>query len=334
MWEQLLGHNHQIEMFRRAINRGRTAHAYLFVGPSGIGKKFFAKLLTQCLFCERIPDDQLDACGECSGCKQVVAGTHPDLLQVACPEGKRELPISLIAGGKENRGREGLCHDIALRPMSAKRRIAIIDDAETMNEESANAFLKTLEEPPPGAVIFMIGSEIDQLLPTIRSRCQIVRFGRLSDDELKKLLLEHEEDIEIPEIAELLPFAEGSLTTARQLLDPGLKQLRSTVEKCVRKFPIESLASVAAVNAAFEELGGDTAKQRQNMLWANRFLIDTLRNSLRACEDPYQSDRLAAMLDRCFETEIHLKQAMPVPLCLEAMFDDLGRISRTAVPIG
>lgn len=327
----LRGHLAQLEMFRRAISRNRTAHAYLFVGPSGIGKSYFARLLAQCLFCQQYADQELQACHECSACRQVIAGTHPDLLLVGCPEGKRELPISLIAGEKENRGKEGLCHDLALRPMSAERRIAVVDDAETMNEESANAFLKTLEEPPRGAILFLIAPDIDQILPTIRSRCQLVRFFRLSDDDIAELLLENG-DVHNPEQARAVAaVAHGSLTVARQLLDPGLFELKKVVEGRIRQLPIDSLASVQAISAVLDDLGSDTASQRQNMRWANQFCIEQLQSMLRTQSDPVESDRLAVMLDRCFEAEQHLNQTMPVPLCLEALFDDLARISRTPI---
>ncbi|QDT33336.1 DNA polymerase III subunit delta' [Thalassoglobus polymorphus] len=333
MWESLRGHQAQIEMFRRAIQRSRTAHAYLFVGPSGIGKKLFAHNMAQALFCERCPDADFNACGECSSCKQIQAGTHPDLLTIGCPEGKRELPIELLIGSREQRGRTGLCHELALRPMSASRRIAIIDDAETMNEASANSLLKTLEEPPPGVILFLIAPDTDPILPTIRSRCQTVRFSTLSEQDIEELLIENGDVQNEAQAKSVSQFAEGNLTTARQLLDSGLLQLKATVENCLKEFPINSLRSVKAINAVFEEIGGDTSQQRQNMRWANQFCIDFLRRTLRETADPTASDKLALMMDRCFEAEQHLKQTMSIPLCLDSLFDDLARISRTPVPV-
>ena len=333
MWETVRGHEVQVEMFRRAIQRNRTAHAYLFVGSSGIGKKRFALSLAQALFCERFSDDQLEACGECSACRQVMAGTHPDLLMIGCPPGKRELPIELMVGTAETRGRAGLCHELALRPMSADRRIAIIDDAETMNEASANSLLKTLEEPPVGAMLFLISPSLDPILPTIRSRCQTIRFSSLTDADVAELLVELGDVQTIEQAEQISRFAEGSLVTARQLLDSGILQLKQTVEICLKSWPIDQMRSVKAVTAALDELGGDTAKQRENMRWANQFCIEFLRRDLRDTLDPPQSDRLAAMLERCFLAELHLKQTMPVPLCLESLFDDLARLSRTAVPV-
>src|SRR5688572_4728736 len=98
IWEQLRQHRPQVDMFRRAVGRERLGHAYLFIGPEGVGKRLVARGIAQSLFCERISENELDACGECPACRQVLAGTHPDLLTVACPEGKREIPIKLMVG--------------------------------------------------------------------------------------------------------------------------------------------------------------------------------------------------------------------------------------------
>lgn len=333
MWDQFRGHQNQIAMFRRAIRRNRTAHAYLFVGPPGIGKKVFARNMAQALFCQKFSDDEFDACGTCGSCRQIQAGTHPDLLSIGCPEGKRELPIELLVGAGESRGRSGLCHELSLRPMSATRRIAIIDDAESMNEASANSLLKTLEEPPPGAIMILLAPETDQILSTIRSRCQIVRFAPLSDEDVEELLVEMG-DVESRDQAEKLShFADGSLVTARQLLNPGLFQLKATVEKILSATVLDSLAGVKAINAIFDELGGDTARQREHMRWMNQFCIDFLSRQLKLDHEPYEMDRISIMLERCFEAELHLRQTMPVALCLESLLDDLSRISRTPIPL-
>src|SRR5262245_30811613 len=98
IWDSLCGHSEQREMFRRTIQRNRLSQAYLFIGPPGIGKQQFARRLAQCLLCQNNQSDPLEACGECFGCKPFLAGANPDYLYVGCPEGKRELPISLIVG--------------------------------------------------------------------------------------------------------------------------------------------------------------------------------------------------------------------------------------------
>lgn len=353
LWSDLRRHAPQVEMIRRAVQRGRIAHAYLFLGPDGIGKRLVALRIAQSLFCQRIPDNQLDACGACPACKQVLAGTHPDLLTVACPEGKRELPIALIVGSDENRGREGLLHDLALHPMSASRRIAILDDADKMNEESANALLKTLEEPPPGAILFLISPSLETLLPTIRSRCQKVQFAPLTDDELAGLLVQLGWEADPRAAAAVAALSEGSLATARQLLDPGLRKLRDQLLDRLAQPLLSSGTLADELIAQIDELAADVPEQRQVAGWLLRFAIDHYRRTLeaglsgesdagptwdallaRTHGDPLAAaDLAAAAVDRCVLADLHVQQMMPVPLCLEGWSDDLARIHRGSAPI-
>jgi DNA polymerase-3 subunit delta' len=305
------------------------AHAYLFIGPAGIGKQLFARILAQCLSCERFADRDLDACGECPACRQMQAGTHPDLLFVELPPGKKILPISLLVGDDSNRGRSGLCYEIAMAPMSGTRRIAIINDAQTMSIEAANSLLKTLEEPPPGSIIILLTPEVEAILPTIRSRCQPVRFSPLSDELLQELLQQHGQDAR--PVGEILPMAQGSLEAARLLLEPGLLELWRTVERNLQQNPIDSVRAVRSVTAALDELGGDTAAQRENMRVVVTFCIESLRRQLTEARQPERLDKLGEMLERCFDAEQHLQKTMPVPLCLESLFMELGRRARLPV---
>ncbi|MEI8018151.1 MAG: DNA polymerase III subunit delta' [Schlesneria sp.] len=227
IWTSLCGHAEQREMFRRTIRRHRLSQAYLFIGPEGIGKQQFARRLAQSLLCQNSGEDPLEACGDCSGCKPFLAGAHPDFLYVGCPEGKRELPIALLVGPEERRGQEGLCHDLSLAPLPGSRKVAIVDDADTMNDASANSFLKTLEEPPERAILLLIASNLDALLPTIRSRCQLVRFSALETSDIEKILLEQDLVQSDADAKFASALSEGSLSTAKQLLEPELRELRT-----------------------------------------------------------------------------------------------------------
>lgn len=325
-----------MEMLRRASARNRLSHGYLFLGPEGIGKRTLARGLAQALFCREHAEAELAACGHCPSCRQVVAGTHPDLFEIGCPEGKRELPIDLIVGAKERRGREGLCHDISLRPMESDRRIAIIDDAHTMNEESANALLKTLEEPPEGSILILIAPEIEPLLPTIRSRCQPLWFSPLPVEIVESILTGEGVEPGVAQAAARL--CDGSPALARALLDPTLAQIRKTVEAGLKQSPMNPLAMSAAVMESVEASASDTAGQRESAQWAIRFAADyfrkTLGGELSADAAEFRTcDRAAVSLMRCLDAVGQLHQSMPVPLCLAGLFDDLGRISRTGLPV-
>jgi DNA polymerase-3 subunit delta' len=352
IWQKIRNVSPQVEQFRRSIVRGRLSHAYLFVGPEGVGKKQFARALVQCLFCTRFENAELEACGECPACRQMLAGTHPDYLEIGCPPGKRVLPIELIAGDDEHRGQEGLCHDLSLRPMSADRRIAVIDDAHTMNEPSANALLKTLEEPPADALLILIAASADALLPTIRSRCQLIRFARLPDGDLLELLLDLELAADHAEAAAIVPLCQGSLAVAAQLTDPALRDLRRKLYAALAAEPFDSVATAAELLAGIEGIGGDTAAQRQTASWLIRFAVEFYRQAaLLIAEDaeiavpaevrafgrrwtpgdPEGIETCGRLLERAALSSRQIEQSMPVPLCLEGLCADLGRLQRAAI---
>ena len=350
-WNTLLGHAGQIEKLRSSSAKGRLAHAYAFVGPSGIGKKRFAFELAKCLLCESHTDVDLDSCGQCSSCQQVAAGTHPDVLAVSLPEGKRELPIKLFIGEDQTRGKAGLCYDLSLKPMSGRRRVAIIDDAEALNDESANAMLKTLEEPPPHSVLILIATSADLLLPTIRSRCQVVSFQPLSPADVRQLLIREGIIADEGEAAQAALLCGGSLDAARQLLDPQLRALRDELYNLLAAHPFRSAQAAARMIECLEPAGSEKSSQREYAGWTIRFSVEFFRQALLAiargspavageipqvrrfverCGEPNVEtiDRVADLVERCLAAEAHLDANAAIPLCLEALFDDLGRLMR------
>ena len=151
----------------RAYGQGRTSHAYLFLGAPGAGKLDAAWALSQALLCEE------GGCGACDSCVRVARHTHPDVHYYA--------PGSAV-GYLIDQIRE-LLEDVSLAPIRGKRKVYIVDRAEKLRESSANALLKTLEEPPAGVTFILLGTSTDTILPTIVSRCQCVPFRMLSSDE-------------------------------------------------------------------------------------------------------------------------------------------------------
>lgn len=262
MSHTLVGHDAIFDRFRRALRMGRLASTFLFVGPAGVGKRLVANRIAQCLLCERTRDEDLDACGECHSCLMFAAGTHPDFIVVSKPDDRATIPVELFLGDREHRMQEGLCHDISLKPFYGGRKIAIIDDADYLNAEGANCLLKTLEEPPPRSLLILIGASEQKQLPTIRSRCQTVRFRPLPDDVLQRLLLEQKIAETPAEAASLAALAGGSLQRAAELADSELREFR---RKLLAELPPQAISSVALARevAKFVDQAGKEAPPRR-----------------------------------------------------------------------
>lgn len=344
---QIRGHQLILEMLHRGLSRNRLPHALLFVGNAGIGKKRVARHLAQCLFCQQTPVDQLVCCNECNSCKQMAAGTHPDLISVECPPDKAVLPLSLIIGKDEQRGREGVCYEMSLRPMLGDRRIAIIDDADKMNAESANALLKTLEEPSANYLMILIASELDAILPTIRSRCQSIRFGCLSDEDVAALLVQQQLTESEEQAIQVARLAEGSLSTASQLLDESLEELRVNITRQLSKKPFQPQVFAQSVMQAIDDIGGETATQRKTANWIIKFCADFYHQAIQHAakygsdshskqienfvagfsdETADRIEKLGKLLDRLILTEEQINQNATIPLCIESLSEDLRSI--------
>ena len=351
-WDDLRGHRDQIEMLRRSIARGRQAHAYLFAGSPGIGKSRFARIFAQSLFCEKHDDTELLACGDCSPCRQMDAGSHPDFFAIGCPEGKNEIPVSVFYGDKERRGQEGLIHDLSLRPMAGTRRIAVLDDANRMNEEGANAMLKTLEEPPPNSMLILIAENLDAMLPTIRSGCQLVRFSPLAASDVSDLLLENEIASTPEEATAAAAMSEGSLHIASQLLNPALRALRLKLYEALATADLRPIDVAKAMTAGIDELGGDTNEQRRNAGWLSRFAQEFYRPAVLQLSGDHlpagQGTEIVAkfttmfttrgskglelameLFDRCVLAEDHISWNVAPAKTMDSLFDDLARTTRT-----
>ncbi|MGE3819564.1 MAG: DNA polymerase III subunit delta' [Isosphaeraceae bacterium] len=335
-WHSVRGHDRVVAELRRGLEQGRFPHALLFVGPQGVGKRTFALKLAQAILCERSTEASLDPCEVCPSCLQVKAGTHPDLLRVARPEEKHELPIKVI---------RDLCLDLGLKPMRGTRRVAIVDDADDLNDEAANAFLKTLEEPPPGSVLILVGTSAEVQLDTILSRCRVVRFDPLPRDELSALLIE--QGVADAETAgPLADLAEGSVSRARGLADPELGAFRRALLDTLadpRGFDPPGLAS--RLSAFIKEAGKERIDQRGRA----RLLFEEMSRFFRGVlwqtaglepPSPDPDDRRAAaslasrlepedvfvLADRCLMADYQLQRQAYMPPLLESLAHDLGAV--------
>ncbi|MBI4576768.1 MAG: DNA polymerase III subunit delta' [Planctomycetes bacterium] len=164
-WAELVGHETARAALRRAVASDRVAPAWLLRGPEGVGRRRVALGFAAALACPRravAGEAAGEPCGSCPSCRRVALGTHPDVEVHGREEGRRDLDVAVV---------EGLQRFLERRPMEATRRVAIVDEAERLNEAAANKLLKTLEEPPGHAVLVLLATRVEGLLPTVRSRC-------------------------------------------------------------------------------------------------------------------------------------------------------------------
>src|SRR3989304_4859304 len=277
MWHGIIGHDEIVEKFRLALKRGRLASSFLFAGPSGIGKRSFTIKLAQGLLCQNHSEEELDPCEKCPSCVQVIAQTHPDFQLVGKPDDKSFIPLELLIGEREHRRREGLCHHIALKPFMGKRKIAVIDDADYLNAEGANALLKILEEPPPLSLLILIGASPAKQLPTIRSRCQLIRFQPLDVDTVAQLLLAQDLVQDPAEARRLALYSEGSIQRAAELADPELWTFRNSLYQRLAAQTLDSVSSAQMTAKFVEQAGKEAAPRRRRLHHVVGFAVDFYR---------------------------------------------------------
>jgi DNA polymerase-3 subunit delta' len=243
MWDRIIDQDRVTETLRRTLDKERVAHAYLFHGPDGVGKRAVALEMARALQCTEQADA---ACGECRACQKTRRMVHPDVhVLFPYPKGTDESDVAeriQRLGGDPyaavdfvrrpslsdpsetsnkqvmyhiDRIHEDLLRPMSFRPAEGQYKVAVVTDAEYMNETAANAFLKLLEEPPPQTVFLLTTSRPEQLLPTIVSRCQRLRFDPLLPEAIESALREREGMDD--EAGLLARMADGSYSRALEL---------------------------------------------------------------------------------------------------------------------
>ncbi len=352
-WQGIMGHDDVVERLRLALARERLASTFLFVGPPGIGKRAVAEKLAQALLCQEVPARELAPCGTCAACLQVVAHTHPDLTIIDKPADKSFIPLSMFVGDDAHRMREGLCHDISLKPFMGGRKVAIIDDADYLNEESANCLLKTLEEPPPNSVLILIGTSADKQLPTIRSRAQTIRFRPLDTASVAEILQSRGLVSDAGLARRLAEFSAGSIERALELADEDLWAFRKHLLRAVTGRDIDSVALSQQVVAFVEAAGKEAPARRARSRQVIGFAVDFYRQLLRArCGAKVHGDAelaaaveqassagwldaetATAAIDRSLDALAQIDRNAHQTTLVECWLDDLSRIIETGQPV-
>ena len=200
----VLGHEQTIAHMKSAIEANKVSHAYLLAGEKGSGKKMLAGIFARTLQCEAHGSEP---CGKCHSCIQAESGNQPDIIYVT-----HEKPGSISVD--DIRGQVN--GDIQIKPYSSPYKIYIIDEAEKLTQQAQNALLKTIEEPPAYAVILLLTTNVNALLPTILSRCVVLNMKPVADDLIRKYLMQ---ELHVPDYkAEVcVAFSRGNIGKAKAL---------------------------------------------------------------------------------------------------------------------
>ncbi len=328
-WDHIRGHDGPRQQLLAAERRGRLPHAFLFVGPRGIGKQTFATEFAKALLCEK-PPAILTACDACPACTQVTADSHPDLFRAMKEEDKVDLSIKVV--------RE-FCESLGLKPTRGFRKVGIVEDADEFNDASANCFLKTLEEPPPGSVLILLATSSALQLPTILSRCQVIRFQPLKLDDLKAVLAGH--DVTDPTtLHRLSRLAGGSPGRALELADNDLWEFRSRLVASLTDSRLDAVGFASEWMRFIEDAGKEAKDQRRRASLTISLVMDLIETALRirieaSSADPgdglsrladrHDPETLADLLEACTEADYLLDRKVQTVLVIEALVDKLCR---------
>ena len=203
-FKDIIGHEQIIEHLQNAIGMDKVSHAYIINGPDKSGKMMLAEAFAMALQCEK---HGKEACMECHSCRQALGHNQPDIIYV-----NHDKPNTISVDDI----RTQVNNDIDVKPYSSEHKIYIIDEAEKMNQQAQNALLKTIEEPPAYAVFLLLTENAEMLLPTINSRCVMLKLRNIKDTLIRKYLMEN---LEIPDYkADMCTaFAQGNMGRAIML---------------------------------------------------------------------------------------------------------------------
>jgi DNA polymerase III subunit delta' len=249
-FRDLAGHRHVLDLTARAAVRGSLPPSLIFAGPDGVGKRLAAISLAQFFNClspsAGDPESAPDACGHCTVCRRIARGVHADVLLIE-PGDSGSIKVDQVRGAIERS---------AYRPFEGRRRVVIVDDADAMEAPAQNALLKTLEEPPAASTFVLVTGRPDLLLPTVRSRCQRVRFAPLSPADIAQVLIRDH------------GFAEHDAHAAAALADGSLgRALEGDTDVYVeaREAAVSMLGTVAHASNPMQRLAAARALGRDKV---------------------------------------------------------------------
>ena len=255
-FRDLVGHRHLLDLVAAAAARGSLPPSLIFAGPDGVGKRASAVALAQLVNCHApvLSPGGPDACGTCPSCTRIARLVHADVHLVE-PGDTGVIKVDQVRDVVERTG---------YRPFEGRRRVVIVDEADAMLAEAQNALLKTLEEPPSASMFVLVTSRSDELLPTVRSRCQRLRFGRLTPDDIAGVLMESH-DYSPSDARAAASAADGSLGQALESGSEGFSEARDAASEVLRHVATTTDARRRLDTARVLVGGGDRDELRRRL---------------------------------------------------------------------
>jgi len=267
----VVGQEHVVRTLSHAVQRGKVHHAYLFVGSRGTGKTSMAKILAACLNCEAGPT--IEPCGECESCVSIASATSLDVIEMDAASNNSVDDI------RELRDKVGYA------PVAGRHKVYILDEAHMLSSQAWNAFLKTLEEPPPHTIFVLATTEAQKVLPTVVDRCHRFDFGRPSVEQIGRVLrrVADQEAIDVPDaaLALLARAATGSFRDALGTLEQLVTYSAAAEGTDGARIALEDVLAVLGVASAdllFETVDAVATHDAKAALLAGARLMESGRD--------------------------------------------------------
>ncbi|WP_439533380.1 DNA polymerase III subunit delta' [Polymorphobacter sp.] len=316
----LIGHADAVDQFKAAFTSGRPHHGWLVAGPPGIGKASFAEAAAIWLLAGSPEGPGFSGADDSPASHLVAASSHPDfrrLVRTVDDKGKLRTVIRV----DEVRALQSV---LGQTPSLAPWRVVIVDSAEEMNPNAANALLKNLEEPPQKTLFLLISHAPGRLLPTLRSRCRLLRLHPLADAEMNRFLDAHADELPEEDRAVLLRLADGSPGAALRFAEPGLAELDASIARLTTLPPADAHAAALALARS---LTGKTASARYAAF------LERVPAVLAAAARQQQGARLARTIDDWQAANRLAASAGPLTLDPHMVAFDLAtRLARLNLP--
>ena len=318
-FERIVGQDAAVMTLRKRLDSGVLPHALLFTGPDGVGKRTVAMELARCLVCPQ------RGCGECSHCRKASAGTHPD-IGVVKPNDKSNINLPEI---------EGILKRVSMKPFEAAVHVVVVDDADRMNDECQNSFLKILEEPAPGTHFILVTSELRRLYPTVVSRCQRVTFNLLDENSLRTVLSGRKDAdpantvrtarLARGSLARIAQMDEGELEAAEERAFQMLSAAHSTEPDRMppdrsRTTKDEALLEIDALADAFR----DMLVLSVTTTAPARLLNPDRADALRRAASRYSAHRISDVLDTLGTARENIENSLNLRLVYADLWNQIG----------